>query len=396
MSVMKEGWTYKKLGEVCEVLNGFAFKSELFKNSGLPILRISNIQDNRIVDDGFVYFDKSSYPKIDLNKFKVYPTELVIAMSGATTGKVGINSTSKILYLNQRVGLLREDSSLLKKKFLFYFMQTKSSESLEIAAGVAQPNLSTKQIKEFQIPVPSLPTQQSIISELDKINELITLKKSQLKDLDSLSQSFFYEMFGDPITNEKEWDLSRLMDNVVEMFLGPFGSSLKVDSYVPIEESYCMVYEQKHAIQKSIYLDNHYINEEKYNSLSRFKVEAGDFIMSCRGTIGKLYRLPSNAPMGIIHPSLMKIRIKESSYNPTYFAYMLPIIVSNQNTYGNCVQMAITAKALGNMQLGLPPLSLQHQFAERVESIERMKQQVQTAIKDLETLLASRMQYWFD
>ena len=203
-------------------------------------------------------------------------------------------------------------------------------------------------------------------------------------------------MFGDPLENEKGWEVKKLSNNVQEMFLGPFGSALKVDSYVDKKDAFCMVYEQKHAIQGRLDLDNHFINEEKYNSLRRFEVKGGDFIMSCRGTIGKLYKLPNDAPKGIIHPSLMKIRIKEDVYDSTYFKYMLVKIVANERTNGNCVQMAITAKELGKKTLPLPPLPLQQAFAQRIKLIEQQKAEIQNTIADLETLLASRMQYWFD
>ncbi|CCZ11120.1 uncharacterized protein BN465_00476 [Prevotella sp. CAG:1092] len=203
-------------------------------------------------------------------------------------------------------------------------------------------------------------------------------------------------MFGDPVENEMGWEVKKLGDNVEEMFLGPFGSALKVDSYVPKEDSYCMVYEQKHAIKKSINLENHYINKEKFDSLKRFCVMPGDFIMSCRGTIGKLYQIPPGAPMGIIHPSLMKIRLKQNGYDSTYFNFMLVKIVAIESTNGNCVQMAITAKALSKKELPLPPLPLQQLFAHRIDQIEHQKAEVQKAITDLETLLASRMQYWFE
>lgn len=93
----------------------------------------------------------------------------------------------------------------------------------------------------------------------------------------------------------------------------------------------------------------------------------GDFIMSCRGTIGKLYQIPKGAPLGIIHPSLMKIRLKENGYDSTYFQFMLTKIIANESTNGNCVQMAITAKALGKKELPLPPLPLQRLFAQRIE-----------------------------
>lgn len=257
-------------------------------------------------------------------------------------------------------------------------------------------HLSAKRINQIQIPLPPLSTQLAIVSELDKINELIRLKKEQLKDFDNLAQSLFYEMFGDPVENEMGWEVKKLVDNVKEMFLGPFGSALKVDSYVPKEDSYCMVYEQKHAIKKTINLENHYINKEKFDGLQRFSVMPGDFIMSCRGTIGKLYQIPKGAPLGIIHPSLMKIRLKENGYDSTYFQFMLTKIIANESTNGNCVQMAITAKALGKKELPLPPLPLQRLFAQRIEQIEREKSEVQKSIQDLETLLAFRMQYWFE
>ena len=118
--------------------------------------------------------------------------------------------------------------------------------------------------------------------------------------------------------------------------------------------------------------------------------------MSCRGTIGKLYQLPPNAPKGIIHPSLMKIRIREEIYYPTYFQFMLVKVVANENTNGNCVQMAITAKELGGRKLPIPPLSLQQQFAEKIEAIEKQKEQIKQSITEVETLFNSRMDYYFN
>lgn len=306
-----------------------------------------------------------------------------------------------VRYVNGRFflndsGLSVKASNYFHQDFLNHCMVSLNDTIYNLGKGAAQRNLDIKAFKQIPIPIPPKPTQLAIVAELDKINELIQLKKQQLKDYDQLAQSIFHEMFGDPVENEKGWEKSELKNNVKEMFLGPFGSSLKIDSYVPKEMSYCMVYEQKHAIKGNIHLDNHYITEEKYNSLKRFTVLPGDFIMSCRGTIGKLYQLPPNAPLGIIHPSLMKIRIRDEKYNATFFKFLLIPIIANEQTNGNCVQMAITAKALGNKKLPLPPLPLQQQFAARIEAIERQKQQVSETIKDLETLLASRMQYWFD
>ena len=91
-------WNVEKLGDVCKIQNGFAFKSTLFREQGLPILRISNIQNDVITLDNIVYFSKSDY-NADLDRFKVYPGDIVIALSGATTGKIGVNRTDLTFYL---------------------------------------------------------------------------------------------------------------------------------------------------------------------------------------------------------------------------------------------------------------------------------------------------------
>ena len=253
-----------------------------------------------------------------------------------------------------------------------------------------------KLLKELQVPVPPLAEQEKIVAELDCLSGIIEKKKQQLKEYDALAQSIFYEMFGNPIDNEKGWDTAPLKESVIEMFLGPFGSALKTECYVEKNDSFCMVYEQKHAIKKTLELENHYISREKFDELKRFEVHSGDFIMSCRGTIGEIYRLPNDAPIGIIHPSLMKIRIKEDRYNCIFFIRLLSCIIKNENTNGNCVQMAITAKELGARKPILPPLSLQQEFASKIEAIEKQKELLKQSIAETETLFNSRMDYYFN
>ena len=148
---MRKGWEIKKLGEVCDFQNGFAFKSNSFKPIGSPVLRISNIQNNAIDFENLVYIDVADY-KEDLSKYEVNSGDLLIAMSGGTTGKIGINNTDTVFYLNQRVGMFHPKKTLIKP-LLYYFLSTKVEENLRISAGSAQPNLSTEQIKSFEIPI---------------------------------------------------------------------------------------------------------------------------------------------------------------------------------------------------------------------------------------------------
>ena len=169
----------KKLSEVCDFQNGFAFKSNKFKSDGLPILRISNIQNNHISTKDLVFFDVNDY-KEDFERYKVLKNDIIIAMSGGTTGKIGINQTDNIYYLNQRVGKFSPKKNL-DRQYLFYFLHTKSEESLKIAGGAAQPNLSTEQIKNFQIPVPSITKQRTIVAKLDQAFAAIDQAKANIE-----------------------------------------------------------------------------------------------------------------------------------------------------------------------------------------------------------------------
>ena len=194
---MKEGWEYRKLDEICDFRSGFAFKSNKFTKIGEPIIRISDIQNEEVDDSNLVYFDPKSYTE-DLSKYLVYPDDILIAMSGGTTGKLGINKSKRLYYLNQRVGVFRENKKYLNHRYLFYYLHTKSEESLRIAAGAAQPNLSTVQIKSFIIPVPPLSEQQSIVDYLDsafaKIDAMKANAEKALYEAKALFQVSLKEM----------------------------------------------------------------------------------------------------------------------------------------------------------------------------------------------------------
>ena len=162
-----------------------------------------------------------------------------------------------------------------------------------------------------------------------------------------------------------KYRLEPLANNVEEMFIGPFGSSLKNDCFVDESEAYCMVYEQKHAIQKNMNLETRYVNEQKYNELKRFNVKGGDIIVSCRGTIGETYVVPDDAPLGIMHPSIMKIRLKEGVYDKHYFDLLLKSRLKKHESEanGSGVKMAISATALGKELFPVPSIAEQNEIS---------------------------------
>ena len=168
------GWAMCKLSDLCRIENGFAFSSDDYKSQGIPLVRISNITHNTIDITDCAYIEG-----ITDDKFKISKGDLLIAMSGATTGKMGVYPFDETAYLNQRVGNIK-----ILNKFSLYpnyrntYMQSKVDEILKIAYGGAQPNISASIIGNFDFPLPPykeqiriVETVQRIFDQLDVITE---------------------------------------------------------------------------------------------------------------------------------------------------------------------------------------------------------------------------------
>lgn len=179
----KDGVEMKTLGETCSFRNGYAFKSGKFKETGLPIIRITNISNNNIDLEDCKYFDTSDYRGVNFTDFAIIKGDILIAMSGATTGKVGIYKYSHISYLNQRVGKFMPDIKKLDKRFLYHYLLGKNQEIYLLAGGGTQPNLSSnKLMSELYIPIPSKEEQSRIVTILDQFEASIANLEAQLKE----------------------------------------------------------------------------------------------------------------------------------------------------------------------------------------------------------------------
>ena len=151
------------MSDVCNFESGYAFSSDDYKDKGTPLVRISNIQD------GLVSLDNCVYIEGDIDKrFIINNGDLLIAMSGATTGKMGVYQYDCPALLNQRVGNIKVNTSLLLQKYRDYFMQSQGDLILKLSYGGAQPNVSAKIISDLFIPIPSLNEQEKIVAEIEK------------------------------------------------------------------------------------------------------------------------------------------------------------------------------------------------------------------------------------
>lgn len=204
---MRKGWEYKKLGEVCEVVTGTTPKTNIPEYWGKGHYWVTPAELN----DTTVYIDKTERQITDealsKTKLRLLPVGTVLLSSRAPIGKVAIANAE--MYCNQGFKNCI-CSEAIYNKYLFYFLRLKKDYLNSLGRGATFKEISKSIVESIKIPLPPKSTQLAIVSELDKINELIRLKKEQLKDFDNLAQSLFYEMFGDPVENEKGWEAKKL------------------------------------------------------------------------------------------------------------------------------------------------------------------------------------------
>ena len=165
---LPNGWCWCKLGDLCSFESGFAFSSNDFKTSGIPLVRISNIQDSTVTLKNCVFIQG----EVD-EKYIIKTGDLLIAMSGATTGKMGIYSMRQRALLNQRVGNICVQSRYLTANYRNYFMYSQSDVILKMAYGGAQPNISSQMILNIPIPLPPLSEQYRIVNAIKNLLEIV-------------------------------------------------------------------------------------------------------------------------------------------------------------------------------------------------------------------------------
>ena len=371
----------KLLTEVCDIQYGYPFDSSKFSESeGIPLIRIRDV--TRGYSETFTTEEYSP-------EYLVHDGDLLVGMDGefniAKWGKTPA-------LLNQRVCRLTPKSSV-DKGYLYYYMPIILKQIEAKTPFVTVKHLSAKELNKAKIPLPPLAEQRRIAAVLDKVCGLIAKRRQQLDKLDELVKSRFIEMFGDA----NKFESTPLHDSVEEMFIGPFGSSLKNECFVTKDQGYCMVYEQKHAIKKTMNVATRYVDENKYKELRRFTIQGGDIIVSCRGTIGETFIVPDDAPMGIMHPSIMKIRLNPIVYDQVYFNHLLQSVLAHHITdaNGSGVKMAITASALGKEYFIRPPIEIQKLFSSFVKSVDKSKLTIQKSLEKLETLKKALMQEYF-
>ena len=386
---MREGWEYKKLGEIIRpakvVKNG--------EKKDLPILSIT-------MHDGIVLQAsrfKKTIASVDTSTYKVVKNGQLVIAFPIDEGLIYTQDIVEAGIMSPAYNIWDVDFTNINRKFLTIYLHCPYAmnyyKSKLRGTTMRRRSIPREDLLNMPLPVPSLSTQESIVSELDKINELISLKKEQLKDYDNLAQSIFYDMFGDPVANDKGWDQKRIGD-------------ICVDKKDIKRASKC--FNGSHDIQ---YIDISSIDNssncvtgatsfsfEDAPSRAQQKVENGDILVSLVRPNLKNIAIVNLEGTNLVASSGFCIlrAAKSSNYfikalvlTPHFTQYLI-------NRVSGANYPAVREDDIKNCLIGVPPLPLQQAFAKRIEAIEQQKQLISSEIKDLETLLASRMQYWFD
>ena len=284
----------------------------------------------------------------------------------------------------------------VSRDYLFYFLRTPDTVNLATSrcSGANLPRLGPKQLASFQIPLPPFDEQQRIAGILDAADALRAKRREALGQLDTLLQSTFLDMFGDPVTNPMGWEERHLPDLVSKrqhaLKRGPFGGALKKEIFVP--EGF-KVYEQKNVIYDDFDIGSYFIKKSDYERLFPFTVSSNNLLISCSGTIGRIAAVPLNAAPGVMNQALLKIDLDESIVLNSFFLGLWRSQSFEQQvlgmTHGTGMKNMKSMNELKGINFLVPPLDLQRRFATIVHSVEQQKTRQRAHLAELDTLFAS-------
>jgi len=373
----KNNWTYKKLGEVATIIGGSTPKSNVEEYWGGNHYWVTPADLN-----GNKYQGSTPRTITDLaiqkTNLQLLPIGTVLLSSRAPIGKVAI--TTVPMYCNQGFKNI-VCSELLNNEFVYWYLLGKTEYLNSLGRGATFKEISKKTTEQIPIPIPPLAEQERIVAELDLLSRIIDKKKAQLKELDQLAQSIFYTMFGDPITNEKGWEVKRLRE-VSKLING-------------------RAYKQKELLNEGKYkvlrVGNFFTNSNYYYSdleLEENKYcDNGDLLFAWSASFGAFIW---DGEKVIYHYHIWKVLYDEKQLNKIFYCNLLNTMTNAfMNDVHGIGMVHLTKQGMEDYILPLPPLPLQQEFASKIEAIERQKSLIQQSIVETQTLFDSRMDHWF-
>ena len=364
---MKQGWEIKKLGEVCESDLGKTLNQSKDTGELRPYLCAVNVLWDKI---DFATLKETRFENAELERYTIKKGDLLIC-EGGDIGRAAIwNYDYEIQYQNA-LHRVRLDDSILPRFLLLYLKHLKDSGVLDTryGKGVTIKHLVKSSLLSIPVPVPPREEQERIVAELDCLSGVIERKREQLRELDALAQSIFYQMFGDPITNEKGWEVKKFED----CYKLASGNGLSA----------------KHIIDGDypVYGGNGIVGyHHEYN------LDGNNIII---GRVGALCGNVRNIEGKAFITDNAFILTKKIDNDNVFLLHLLRI--HNLRKYAReAMQPVISNAGLKNIDIIITPIALQQEFADKIEAIEKQKELIKKSISETENLFNARMDYYFN
>ena len=378
-----------KLGEICNILNGYAFKSKEYVEDGIRIIRITNVQKGIIQDTDPKYY---KIDKIEtLKNYMLKENDLLISLTG-NVGRVG--QISKDLLpagLNQRVGCIRiKEEKDVSIDYLYQYFNSYNFERdcINNSKGIAQKNLSTEWLKNYKMKIPNLNEQNRIVNELKKIQRLKKLKEQQLKELNQLIKSQFVEMF-----ENNKFENKDLGDVAIKITDGSHNPPKGVDE----RTEYVMLSSQNIIEDKINYNNARYLSRKDFERENkRTYLEKGDVLLTIVGTIGRTAVIDNEKNI-TLQRSVAVIKPIEKIKSEYLVASLKTDSAKNQlnKRSKGVAQKGIYLNDLKKIFISVPPITLQNEFSEIVKQIDKQKFEIEKSLKETQELYESLMEKYF-
>jgi type I restriction enzyme, S subunit len=394
-------WKWVKLGEVCKLRNGYAFKSSDYKDTGVPIIRISDINGRTVLTEKAVRIEHHE----DFNDYIVEKEDILVAMSGATTGKFGIYKSTEKAYQNQRVGnfiITKKDQ--LGKQFLFHQIDSLKRKIEQDAYGGAQPNISSKKIEEMEIVLPPLSTQaqiveklETLLSELDKGKAQLLTAQAQLKTYRQAVLKYAFE--GKLTGNTEGWQYANLKD-VCKVLSGfAFKSSDFIENGIPVIKIGNVGYSEFH------WKEQQFVSASTLEKSKSFRVFGDDILIALTRPITnnvlKVCKYPLNSGFGLLNQRVAAI--KDITIDKKYlFAFFQTEEFKKylKSKFSETLQPNLSPKDLELAPIPFPPLSIQSEIVTEIERrlsvCDHLEGTIKTGLAQSETLRQSLLKQAFE
>lgn len=375
-------WTYFK--DIFYIENGYAFKKIDYKKEGIPLVRISNIENGIVNINECIYVNKLEKNE---EKYVIEKGDLLIALSEATTGKNGVYYLDEIAYLNQRIGNIKiKNKEKVLNEYRNYYIALKNEDILNLAYGGAQPNISPKVIEFISIPLPPIKEQQRIVNrieslfaKLDRAKELI---ENTLAQFEQNKMAILHKAFTGELTvkwrkenniNEKNFFNKVKLKNVIKLISGRDVSvSLCNDKSIgiPYILGASNIKDNKFFIER--WIENPVVVSEK-----------NDILLSVKGTIGKLY-LQKEEKINISR-QIMALRAL-NELNTHYLYYFLLRECERLKFEGNGLIPGISRKDILDLNILLPTLEEQQEIVNILDNLLAKYNKIKNLEQQLEKI----------